>query len=200
MSCPNHRSTRCRDHTVDGGSFWRWVREKLQTGADPDVCLLEPAPPGFSKLRSLRTWVAGHHPPRVVVEVVSHETSDKDYHDAPARYAAAGAQELWVFDPLKIGPRDGAAHVLQVWRRVRPKQFKCVYQGDGPAFSRELGAWLVVTDGGERLRIADDAAGTKCWPTDAEAEREAGRAAREAAESTVAALRAEIARMKGRKS
>jgi hypothetical protein len=72
--------------------------------------------------------------------------------------------------------------VLQVYRRVRPNEFRCVYQGEGPAFSRELGAWLVVTDGGERLRIADDAAGTRLWPTASEEARRASEEARRASE------------------
>ena len=83
---------------------------------------------------------------------------------------------------------------------LRAGSFRSVYRGDGPAFSRELGAWIVVTDNGRRLRIADDAAGAKCWPTAAEEERlareqanavaEAERHAREQAEAEVARLRA----------
>jgi Uma2 family endonuclease len=190
-----------RDAAAGRNLAWRWNREKPTTGADPDVYLVEPAPPGIKRLRSLRTWLEGHHPPRVVIEVVSHETSDKDYYDAPARYAVGGANELWVFDPLKIGPKDGPAFVLQVWRRVRPKLFKCVYQGDGPAFSRELGAWLVVTEDGERLRIADDAAGTKLWPTEKEeaiqANEEAQRASEEAQRASEEAQRAREEALRG---
>jgi Uma2 family endonuclease len=171
-----------RDALAGRNLAWRWNRAKPQVGADPDVFLVEPAPPGARRLKSLRTWLEGHKPPRVVLEVVSHETSDKDYVDAPARYAAGGAQELWIFDPLKIGHAGGAPFVLQVYRRVRPNEFRCVYQGEGPAFSRELGAWLVVTDGGERLRIADDAAGTRLWPTASEEARRASEEARRASE------------------
>ncbi len=71
-----------------------------------------------------------------------------------------------------------------------------MYQGAGPAYSRELRAWLVVTDAGARLRLAEDAAGKRLWPTVEEeerAEKEAERSRREAAEAEVARLRALLA-------
>jgi hypothetical protein len=73
--------------------------------------------------------------------------------------------------------------------------------------SPELGAWLVVTDGGMRLRLADDAEGTHLWPTPmerAEVERARAEVERERADAKVtsltdeiAALRAELARQRG---
>lgn len=183
----------------------RWDRENPKRGVDPDVYLVEPAPPGGEGVTSLRLWEEGHHAPRIAVEVVSESTAakDYDYDDGPARYAAAGVKELWVFDPLRMGPRDGGGPwALQVWRRTPKGAFRRVYQGDGPAFSRELGAWVVVTDAGTRLRIADDAAGARLWLTDAEQERaareqeraarEQERAARELAEAELARLRATL--------
>ena len=41
--------------------------------------------------------------------------------------------------------------------------FRRVFAGDAPAYSDELGAWLVVTDDGTRLRLADDEAGERRW-------------------------------------
>jgi hypothetical protein len=84
---------------------------------------------------------------------------------------------------------------------VKGNQFRRVYAGDGPAFSRELGAWIVVTDAGMRLRLADDAAGARLWPTaeeDAQRAKEEERRAKEEAEREVAALRAELARLRGK--
>ncbi len=184
----------------------RWNVKKPSTGVDPDVYLVEPAPPKGEAETSLCLWKPGHHAPRVAVEVVSEETAEKDYRDGPARYAVSGTRELWVFDPLRKGPSDeGGPWVLQVWRRVKDKQFKKVYAGDGPAFSRELGAWIVVTDEGMRLRLADDAAGTKLWLTAEEEERHAKederrakedeRRAKEEAQRELAELRAELARL-----
>ena len=77
--------------------------------------------------------------------------------------------------------------------------FRRVYAGEGPARSEELGAWLVVTDVGQRLRLADDAEGVSCWPTEAEAERaakETEHAARATAEAEVDRLREEIAQLR----
>ena len=175
----------------------RWDREHANRGVDPDVCLIEPSPPGGDALTSLCLWEKGHSPPRVAVEVVSKSTATKDYDDGPARHAASGARELWIFDPMRFGPERPS--VLQLWRRTAKGAFKRVYAGAGPAFSRELGAWLVVTDEGMRLRIADDAAGTKRWPTQSESEaeeKERERARREAAEAEVASLRALLAKGK----
>jgi len=199
-----------RDAMTGSNPALRWNEAKPSTGVDPDVYLIEPAPPKGELETSFCLWKPGQHPPRVAVEVVSEETARKDYEDGPARYAVSGTRELWVFDPLRHGPRDGGGPwVLQVWRRVRGKQFKKVYAGDGPAFSRELGAWVVVTDEGLRLRVADDQAGTKLWLTGEEearrAEEEARRAeeearrARAAAEREVARLQAELARLKAKR-
>ena len=180
----------------------RWNAKRPSTGVDPDVYLVEPAPPKGEQETSLCLWKPGHHAPRVAVEVVSQETAEKDYRDGPARYAVSGTRELWVFDPLRKGPGDeGGPWVLQVWRRVKGNQFRRVYAGDGPAFSRELGAWIVVTDAGMRLRLADDAAGARLWPTaeeDAQRAKEEERRAKEEAEREVAALRAELARLRGK--
>lgn len=177
----------------------RWDHTRPKVGVDPDVVLIDPAPPGGTAgFKSLRTWVRGHHPPRVAVEVVSERTALKDYTDGPERYAASATRELWVFDPERHGPAiHGGPWLLQVWRRDGDGRFTRVYTGDGPARSEELGAWLLVID--ERLRIADDAAGKQLWPTRAERERAEKEAAlaREAHERTEkdAAL-AELARLR----
>lgn len=147
----------------------RFDRKHPSRGIDPDVYLVSPAPPLRERETSLCLWKKGHLPPRLAVEVVSEGTASKDYLDAPARYAASGVRELWIFDPLRFGAPDSEGPwPLQVWRRMPKGAFKRVYAGEGPAFSRELGAWVVVTDEGARLRIADDAAGAKRWPTHAE--------------------------------
>lgn len=159
--------------------------------------LVEPSPPPGLRDKSLRTWAKGHTPPRVAVEVVSDATADADYHEKPNKYAASGTRELWVFDPLMRGPPDGEPFRLQVWRRNKRGAFRRVYAGDGPARTEELDAWLVVTDGGLRLRIADDEEGVALWRTGEETERaakEAARAAKEAALAEVERVRAELAR------
>jgi Uma2 family endonuclease len=184
---------------VGGNIALRWDAANPKEGVDPDVYLVEPAPPHGLSSASLCTWQPGCVPPRVVVEVVSRATADVDYHDKPARYAASKVRELWIYDPERKGPRSERCR-LQVWRRGKRGGLRRVYAGDGPAYSDELGAWLVLTEGGMRLRIADHEDGSGLWPTAAEAERaakEAERAAKESALAEIERLRAELARRGG---
>jgi hypothetical protein len=72
---------------------------------------------------------------------------------------------------------------LQLWARDGRGELVRVYAGPGPVRSPYLGAWLVVTEGGKRLRLSDDRAGRRLWPTGEEAAlaaKEAERAAKEA--------------------
>jgi Uma2 family endonuclease len=197
----------------------RWDDSDARVGVDPDLCLIEPAPP--PDLKQLRLWEPGHVAPRLAFEIVSGSTAAKDYQEAPARYARLGTREVWVFDPLREGPSlTGGPFVLQGWR-WNGEQMERVHAGDGPAWSEELGAWLVVTEGGKRLRVADDPEGRKLWPTEAEEQalqrqaeaqarqqaeakaqaeaqaRQQAEAAREAAERELAELRALLARSHG---
>lgn len=187
----------CRTAGVAANLACRWDPEHPTIGVDPDIALLDPAPPGVEALPSLRTWEPGHVAPRFAVEVVSPSNPHKDYVAAPAKYALLGARELIVFDPTLLGPAmmDGP-HVLQVWRREEdgPSMIR-VYAGDGPARSAELDAWLVPTAQG-RLRIADDEQGRSLWLTEAEAEAAARKHADEAREREAAARRKEAAARK----
>lgn len=163
-----------------------WDRERPQIGVDPDVALLDPAPPEGAAIESLRTWEPGHVPPRFALEVVSSTNSTKDYEDAPAKYALLGTRELVVFDPRLFGPTvHGGPHLLQIWRRDEAAHAMVrVHAGGGPAWSEELGAWLVVTPDGQ-LRFSDDPGGSRLWLTAAEGEAAARR------EEATARMRAE---------
>jgi Uma2 family endonuclease len=183
-----------RDAAVYANLAVRWSEEHPTIGVDPDVCLVEPAPPE-PKLQSLLTWAPGHHAPRVAIEVVSRKTAKKDYTDGPQKYAASGTRELWVFDPERRGRGwTGGPWTLQVWRRSPEGSFRQVFKGNAPAYSEELGVWLVVTDGGTRLRIADDAAGERLWLTGEESERARAESERARAESERARAESERAR------
>ena len=182
----------------------RWDEAQPQMGVDPDVSVFAPAPPDASFLRSMRTWVDGQAPPILAIEVVSETNPHKDYSIAPDKYAASGTGELWIFDPLMTGPpAGGGPHRLQIWHRQPDGDFVRVYAGEGPARSPTLGAYLVPTDEGRKLRIADDANASRFWLTDAETERAAKeaavvakgeeRVAKEAALARVAELEASIA-------
>lgn len=179
----------------------RWDQARPRIGVDPDVCLFAPPPPAEIRFDSVRTWVAGHSAPRLAVEVVSANHPYKDYVTAPAKYAALGVFELWVFDPLLAGPKhlDGP-HRLQIFRQAQDA-FVRVYAGDGPARSEVLSAWLFVVREGERLRVADDREGTRWWETAEErerAEKERERAEKERAQAELAKLREEIAQLRAK--
>lgn len=178
----------------------RWSQTRWKVGVDPDVAVYVPPPPGGEDTSSVCTWEPGHSPPRVAVEVVSRSTATKDYVTGPDQYAASGTTELWVFDPKLYGPKvHGGPFLVQLWRRDEGGVFRQLYRGDGPCRSPEMGAWLVVTDDGTRLRLADDRDGLRLWPTTAE--RESERAERESERATsleaeVARLRAEVERLR----
>lgn len=186
-----------RDAVVCRSLAVRWDEDRPGIGVDPDVCLIEPAPPEGDDLESLLLWKSGHHPPLLAVEIVSASRPDKDYSQSPDKYAANGTQEAWIFDPKMAGKRArGGPYRIQVWRRNDEGDFLRVYAGEGPAWSEAVKAWIFAANEGRSLRIADDEAGTSWWMTREEAERaakETERAAKEAerAAKEEAQLRAE---------
>jgi Uma2 family endonuclease len=170
----------------------RWDLKQPQIGFDPDLCVVEPRAPEADELESLCTWREGHHPPRLAIEVVSSKPR-KDYHSTPEKCAAAGVEELWVFDPTLSGPRTGGGpYRLQVWRRDGD-HFQRVFAGDGPAYSPYLDAYAVPVQEGRRLRITDDREGERWWLTAEENERAAKENERAAKESERAAKESERA-------
>lgn len=147
-----------------------WLEKYPRTGIDPDVCVLAPAPADFDALTSLKLWEAARFPPVFSVEVVSGSHPYKDYTEVHERYAALGAFELLVFDPLLLGPRAlGGPVPLQLWRRDPTGTLDRVYFGAEPVFSQVLDAWLAVDAG--QLVISDDHAGSNRWLTGEERER-----------------------------
>jgi Uma2 family endonuclease len=204
-----------RDAAVFRNLAIRVRSDNPRVGFDPDLALVAPAPPDAADLSSLRLWEPGHAPPTLVVEVVSPGHPNKDYTETPDVCAALGVRELVVFDPLLVGPRAlGQARRLHVWRRSDTGVFHRADSGDGPFASATLGAFLVVTNDGRSLRVADDAAGARLWPTEAEAERakaeteranaeaerrakETERCLKERAEARVRELEAELAKRGG---
>jgi Uma2 family endonuclease len=174
----------------------RMCRERPSVGFDPDVCVVEPAPPSARDLGSVKVWEPGHSVPALTLEVVSKNHPYKDYTEVPDQCAAAGVFELVVFDPKRAGPKaHGGRRLLQIWRREADGSFERVYAGDGPARSEYLGAWLIASDDRRLLRLADDAVGSRSWPTPDEAAVEAERAAREAERAAKEAALARIAEL-----
>ena len=188
----------------------RWEASQPNIGTDPDLCVLDPKPSDADHLESLCTWRPGHKAPKLAIEVVSSKAK-KDYTTAPEKCAAAGIEELWVFDPHLLGPRmGGGPHRLQLWRR-EDDAFIRVFAGEGPVFSPTVGGFLFAVHEGQRLRIAEDREGTRWWPTPEEneraekereraekererAEKERERAEKEAALVRIAELEARLAK------
>jgi len=150
----------------------RFYEEKPSIGVDPDLCVIEPSAPDGNFLSSLCLWKEGHEPPVLAVEVVSEGHPFKDYTLAPEKYAYCGVQELWIFDPLMVGPkRLGGPWAIQVWRRQQTGAFERVYAGEGPAYSEVVDGWLFAVSDGHKLRIASEETGENFWLTPAEKER-----------------------------
>jgi Uma2 family endonuclease len=148
----------------------RWIEQAPQVGIDPDVCVLDPPPANAENLDSLCLWRSGNVAPSLCFEVVSKNHPHKDYRDVHERYAALGARELIVFDPLLVGPPSlGGPVSLQVWRRDPSAAFERTYAGPGPVFSEVLEAWVRVDQ--RRLSISDDRTGERRWRTQEELER-----------------------------
>ncbi|HXK18791.1 MAG TPA: Uma2 family endonuclease, partial [Polyangiaceae bacterium] len=142
----------------------RWLEQHPRTGADPDISVLEPAPPDFDDLRSLKLWEPGRVPPRLGIEVVSASLPHKDYGSIQERYAAMGVEELIVFDPLMHGPRSlGGPVALQLWRRDATFAFERVQFGAEPVYSKVVDAWFIAE--GRDLQISPDRRGTQRWLT-----------------------------------
>jgi Uma2 family endonuclease len=165
----------------------RWLEEYPKAGVDPDVCVLAPAPLDFDALTSLKLWEPNRKPPVFCVEVVSASHPYKDYAEVPERYAALGAFELLVFDPLALGPKAlGGPVALQLWRRDTVGALERVAFGNEPVYSEALDAWLSLD--GTELAISDDRASTRRWLTAEERER----AAREEAERRLRELESKL--------
>jgi Uma2 family endonuclease len=183
-----------RDVQVGKDLAIRWDEDVPQVGVDPDVYIVEPPPPEGDDVTSLRTWVTGHHPPLLAIEIVSRSRPDKDYSSSPLKYAANGTRELWVFDPFLAGPRmQGGPFRLQQWQRDEQGELVRVYAGEGPIRSDVLDAWVFAVDEGRSIAIADDADGTHWWLTAVEkarADADRERRAKEAALQRVAELEA----------
>lgn len=153
-----------RDAAVFRDLAIRPRRDLPRVGFNPDVSLVEPAPPGAAELESLRLWE--HAVPTLAFEAVSASHPYKDYTLIPEKCAVVGVGELIVFDPLRAGPRaQGGPWLLQVWRRAADGGFERVHQGTDAAWSSTLQAFLVPDERARRLRIATQPDGSEMWLT-----------------------------------
>lgn len=172
----------------------RWVEEDRRIGVNPDLAVLVPPPPDLDEIDSVCTWMKGHEPPILGIEVVSETNPLKDYSIAPEKYAASGIRELWILDPRLFGPKShGGPFRVQVWRRDE-NGFRRIYEGDGPVYSPAVNAYLVATDDGRRFRLASNPELTDFWRT----REEEANVRLDEANAKIERLKAEVAKLKDR--
>ncbi|MFO0759843.1 MAG: Uma2 family endonuclease [Byssovorax sp.] len=181
----------------------------------PDVYVL----PGVSpkrRVKSWKTWKTGIAP-SFALEVTTSDDAEKDYREAPDRYAELGADELVIFDADFDKAEDRVR--WQRYRRLKRRGFVRVESTNADRIQvKTLGCYLRVVGEGDdaRLRIGTGSEGEVLFPTEAEAERaakeveraakeaalaarETERTAKEAALREVAELRALLAKKAGKK-
>lgn len=80
---------------MGGGQEAKLLIEAVESERHPDwTVYLRPEPPGLEQPWSV--WI-----PEIVIEVVSANSSKRDYDEKPAEYLALGVHELWLIDPVK---------------------------------------------------------------------------------------------------
>jgi hypothetical protein len=160
----------------------------------PDVYVLPGVPPA-SRVKTWKTWKTGIAP-SFALEVVTSDQAEKDYQQAPGRYAELGVGELVIFDADFERSEDRVR--WQRFRKLKKRGFVRVESSNGDRIrSRALGCFLRVVGEGDqaRLRLGAGPTGDDLFPTEAEAER----AAKEEALREVAELRALLAKRSGEK-
>jgi Uma2 family endonuclease len=160
---------------------------------DPRQCL---APAGLLQMgkpdEDYETWkVWERGAPDIAVEIVSRsDAPEPDWDEKLAKYRKIGLKELVRFDHRPV------RNALRIWDNVEGDLVERDMSDPEARQSLVLPYfWHVTAD--RTLRLAEDAEGARLLPTPQErAESEAQRA--DSAESEVARLRAELARLQGK--
>ncbi len=176
-------------------TFIYWAQFHPEICVAPDVYVMPGVRPDAAP-DNWKLWESGAVP-SLVVEIVSKHPK-KDYATIHEKYADLGVPEVIIFDP-KAGRARSKRVRWQVYRRRSRGGFARVeVSNEDRVRSRSLGCWLRAAGaGGElRVRVATGATGDDLFPTEAEAERRA----RAEAEAEIARLRAQLARLEGRRA
>lgn len=92
-------------YRIYGGAESKLLIEGTESERHADIVIYKTVTPGIdSSVWSI--WI-----PEIVVEVVSAESAERDYHEKPEDYLQFGVKEYWIVDPLK--------KVVVIHRRVR---------------------------------------------------------------------------------
>lgn len=193
------------DRLWAGDQFFAWLPEHPLVRVSPDVYVLDHPPPP-PRPPSWQTWLPGHRPPVLAVEIVSNDWR-KDYELAPMKYWQLGCPELVIFDPDAATGNAGAERfALQVYRKAEDGAYVRVHAGASPAWSSAIDVAFVSVCVGPvaRLRLARDRDGRDLLPTldearHAEADaRHAEAEARQVAEARVRVLEERLRLLEGR--
>jgi hypothetical protein len=181
---------------VGADQFIYYKRFHPRKVVSPDVYVL-PGVPAGRRIKSWKVWQTGIVP-SFALEVVASKEYEKDYREAPERYAELGVDELIIFDADFALDEDRVR--WQRYRKLKKRAFVRVEASNADRIrSRTLGCFLrAVGEGdGMRLRLGTGQAGDDLFPTEAEAKDAmvaAERAAKEEALREVAELRAQLAK------
>ncbi|AUX48754.1 hypothetical protein SOCE26_102950 [Sorangium cellulosum] len=191
-----------------------WVQGEPLVRVLPDLYVLDhrPVPP---LPRQWQTWLPGHRPPRLALEIVAGDWR-RAYEEAPAKYWQLGCPELLLFDPEAAAARAPLAEErvpLQLYRREPDGTYLRVHAGADPLRVEALDAHVVVLKDGPHpaLRVARTSRATDLVPAEEEALRAEGEAraveqraraaeqrARAAAEARVRELEARVRDLEAR--
>jgi Uma2 family endonuclease len=81
-------------HRILGGSDAKIMVAEFQSERHPDLLIYKTRRPKGVKGRKVWTvWI-----PELVIEVVSPDSADRDYHQKPDEYLQVGVQEYWIVD------------------------------------------------------------------------------------------------------
>jgi Uma2 family endonuclease len=180
--------------TVACDQFVYWVADDPSEVLAPDACVRRAPADGL--LKSWKTWERGA--PEVAVEIVSEsDSSEAAWRDKLGRYRRVGVSELVRFDASASPPGR-----LRVWDRLDGDLVEREVEGEAALSTVLPCAWVVAPadDLPVALRLRSAGADAALVATRAEARRqeaEARRQERAEAGARVAALEAELARLRG---
>jgi len=186
---------------VGADQFIYWIKGNPKAVVAPDVYVLPGVDPDVAP-RCWKLWEEGV-PPSFALEIMAEENDVKDLVHSPQRHDELGTRELVVFDPY-VEVASGRTRFRIHRRNAQGKLVLAESTNADRIWSVTLGcAVRVVGQGGAmRLRLATTLDGEALIPTASEEAREARaafkeeRAMRQSLEAELAALRAEVERLR----
>jgi Uma2 family endonuclease len=167
-------------------------KQRYEYPLAPDVAVFKGVVVAEHNRRIFRSWrlyEPDRPPPQVVFEICSDTTWKDDLYAKPAKYAALGVREYFLYDPNEppyFAPPSGR---LRGWQFVAGVPTALEPDPQGRLWSAELASYLAAD--GAFLRLYDSEGQQRL--TQAEAERAAKEAERAAREAERAAKEAERA-------